>query len=139
MLNCFKNDQEGESFENALLNSGQIASVSRTIRLMQYVFLGLKGWIGNEDEYNEDKENYGMCKALSDIKKKAKIEGIKIGEEKGIKIGEEKGIKIGEENIIRKMILSLLERSTRLVDICAITGATEAKVREIAIQGNFLL
>ena len=123
MLNCFKNDQEGRSFENALLDRGQITSVSRTIRLMQYVFLGLKGEIGNEDEYNENEEEYGMCKALSDIKKKAKNEGIRIG----------------EENIIRKMVLSLLERSTKLVDICAITGATEAKVREIALQGNFLL
>ena len=86
MLNCFKNDQEGRSFENALLDNGRITSVSRTIRLMQYVFLGLKGWIGNEDEYNENKEEYGMCKALSDIKKKAKKEGLLEGKAEGLVI-----------------------------------------------------
>ena len=127
MLNCFKNDQEGRSFENALLDDGRITKVSRTIRLMQYVFLGLKGWVGNEDEYNENEEEYGMCKALSDIKKKAKKEG------------KAEGILEGEENAIKKIILTLLEMSYKLVDICTITGATEAKVREVALEGNFLL
>ena len=127
MLNCFKNDQEGRSFENALLDNGRITSVSRTIRLMQYVFLGLKGWIGNEDEYNENKEEYGMCKALSDIKKMAKKEG------------KTEGIVEGKENAIKKVILTLLGLSYKLADICIITGATEAKVREVALEDNFLL
>ncbi|MBR6374003.1 MAG: Rpn family recombination-promoting nuclease/putative transposase [Victivallales bacterium] len=139
MLNCFKNDQEGRSFENALLDNGRITSVSRTIRLMQYVFLGLKGWVGNEDEYNENEEECGMCKALSDIKKKAKKEGKAEGIAEGKAEGIAEGIVEGEENAIKKVILTLLEMSYKLVDICTITGATEAKVREVAVEANFTI
>lgn len=141
----------GKPFENALKDTGNIGFVSRTMRLMQFVFLGLKGRIWNEDECEDKGESYDMCKAINDIKKKArnegrknglklgKEEGLKLGKEEGLKLGKEEGLRLGEENAIRKMIRVLLERSFRPVDICTITGATETMVREVAAQGNFVL
>ena len=80
-----------------------------------------------------------MCKALSDIKKKAKKEGKAEGIAEGKAEGIAEGIVEGEENAIKKVILTLLEMSYKLVDICTITGATEAKVREVAVEANFTI
>ena len=84
-------------------------------------------------------EEFDMCKAMMDIKRDARNEGRKQGRKEGLRIGKEKGIKIGEENAIRKIICRLLEKSVSLLEICNITGAAEAMVREVAAKGNYIL
>ena len=132
VLNCFKNDRDKHAFEKTISETGNYGVVSRIERLVQYVFLGVKGEIGEGEEFD-------MCKAMMDIKRDARNEGRKQGRKEGLRIGKEKGIKIGEENAIRKIICRLLEKSVSLLEICNITGAAEAMVSEVAEKGNYIL
>lgn len=53
---------------------------------------------------NPGKETVDMCKAIDDMVKDGKAEGIKIGEARGKRIGEKAGKKLGESIRIRQKL-----------------------------------